>query len=74
VKKACPICRRHAHFESQKFGDADIVRCPQCGNFKISGTAIAVLESVNDPERRREYLETAKRWVEPEDLPFIRNI
>jgi hypothetical protein len=59
--------------ESQKFGDADIVQCPQGGKFKISGPAIAVLESVNDPERRRKYLETAKRWVEPEDLPFIRN-
>jgi hypothetical protein len=72
--KACPICRGDARVESQKFGDADIVQCPNCGRFKISGTALAVLQSVDNPERRRECLKKAKRWVDPDDLPFIRNI
>jgi hypothetical protein len=70
--KACPICREDAHFESEKFGEADIVQCPKCGRFKISGSAL--LQSVDDLERRRECLKKAKRWVDPDDLPFIRNI
>jgi hypothetical protein len=70
----CPICRGEALFHAQTFGDADIVQCPQCGTFKISNAAISILNTITDPERRRRHLQNAKRWVVPDDLPFIRNI
>jgi hypothetical protein len=60
-----PICRGDALIDPQKFGDADIVHCPNCGRFKISGTALAVLQSVDDPERRRECLKKGEAVGRP---------
>jgi hypothetical protein len=70
----CPVCRGAAPVYPGTFGDAEMVECPQCGTFKISSAAISVLNTIPDPERRRRHLQNARRWVDPDDLPFIRNI
>jgi nucleoside 2-deoxyribosyltransferase len=44
---ACPICSNAHATESATTSDARIIDCAQCGNFTISGRAIAVL---NIPE------------------------
>lgn len=49
----CPICSNTHATESPTNGDARIFDCPQCGYFKISGTAIAMLNiPTNFPTER----------------------
>jgi hypothetical protein len=50
------------------------VECAQCGTFKVSRTAIVILEAIADTEMRRQHLEDAKTSLKEGDAPFIRNI
>ena len=70
----CPICRGHAQLYADQFEDARVVECAQCGTFKVSRTAIVVLEAIADTEIRRQHLEDAKGSAKPGEAPFIRNI
>jgi hypothetical protein len=54
----------------ERFGDYRAVECPQCGPFRISGTALATIEM--NPDLGKGYLETARRQVRPGDTPFIK--
>jgi hypothetical protein len=40
---ACPVCRKAARCELPRPADAHHVHCPNCGEFKITGTALAVV-------------------------------
>lgn len=72
--KPCPVCHGDAKIRVAPFGDAEDVNCRRCGEFKISGIAIAMLATIEDRDRRIGYHVRALRWVEPGDKPFIRNI
>lgn len=41
----CPICRTSASFEQPTGGDYRRVECRKCGNFQITGSALAMLQS-----------------------------
>src|ERR1700674_1452284 len=55
VGESCPVCGSEAT-RGQATSDAVQIRCPRCGPFKITGTALAMLTSRlegNDLSRAR---------------------
>jgi uncharacterized Zn finger protein (UPF0148 family) len=70
VTNACPICHGDALFHAERFGDSEIVECPQCGKFKISGTWEEVLKN-RDLESRQAKLQEAKRRASPGEVPYL---
>ena len=74
----CPICSDAHATESATTSDARIIDCPQCGNFTISGRAIAVL---NIPDNFATERWKISAWVNeykptrisPADLETARN-
>jgi hypothetical protein len=68
----CPICKTlEATFKTPNPIDREHVTCPQCGEFLISGPAIATL-SHKPLEARQAALEVAaKGRASPGALPYI---
>ena len=67
----CPICRSPA--EGLTLADADQITCAKCGSYKITGTALKLLEiraSVLDRTRLSEHV---RRFVEQAD-PYTAEI
>jgi Zn-finger nucleic acid-binding protein len=50
----CPICEATIR-ESQPAGDATLFVCPRCGGYRLSGTAMRMLElgSLQRPQPQR---------------------
>lgn len=57
---ACPVCGA-ASDGGPSPGDSTLFACPQCGGFRLSGTAIAQLQNGTlqkpDPDRFRELVQ-----------------
>lgn len=53
----CPICKSDAT-GGHRVGDATVIICPNCGGYRLSGTALALLQSGSllspEPQRFRE--------------------
>lgn len=56
-KLQCPVCGA-ASGGGHKIGDSTVFICPNCGGFRLAGTAIALLENGTiqklDPKRFRD--------------------
>lgn len=46
TKRQCPICGAPAK-EYEPTGDSTTIVCPSCGGYKLSGTAVTLLENGN---------------------------
>jgi uncharacterized Zn finger protein (UPF0148 family) len=68
----CPICGATAE-EFPKTGDYRSIRCPSCGDYKVSDTVYdkGMLQKL-EPEQRRSALEKAKRSAQQGKPPMIR--
>jgi hypothetical protein len=69
--RPCPVCGRRSEHE-QTTGDFTEIDCPDCGRFRISGTALQIFRDFEDQDEKRAALEAAKRETAPGELPFIR--
>jgi hypothetical protein len=65
----CPICQTFP-CESEIRGDRANIKCPDCGNFAVSGTAVTVLPGLIGDDKRKAALishmlrrmQAADRW------------
>lgn len=70
----CPICLNSAeHGRERDYGDKKQVRCPRCGPFEISGTALAMLESRvhQDPMVRARLSHAIRSSTSEENWLFV---
>lgn len=65
----CPICSNAHATESATTSDARIIDCPQCGNFTISGRAIAIL---NIPDNFATERWKISAWINESKPDLIR--
>lgn len=65
---ACPICSNADATVNPSTSDACIIDCPQCGNFTISGSAIASLSNPNNFATERWKISA---WVNEFKPPLI---
>ena len=56
----CPVCKSAAVDNSPNGLDGHVVSCPRCGNFSISGSAIAMWKDVNPTPR---VIANASGWI-----------
>ncbi|ARP64365.1 hypothetical protein A9K65_013990 [Mesorhizobium sp. WSM1497] len=56
----CPITDEHALANSETVGDIREFRCPSCGDFKITNSAIAMFKGMS-AEEKLERFEYAKQ-------------
>jgi hypothetical protein len=68
----CPICLSPAVL-AELGADHERLVCSECGEFKISGTAMHVLVN-QTATQRRAHLEEARLQTGPDGIPFIRSV
>lgn len=76
VRRRCvsvPICRLPAKNLSPPNLDGVYVRCPKCGDYEISGTALSGFLLL-DQSARPDALEKAKGFAKLGDIPSITTV
>jgi hypothetical protein len=68
----CPICESTDAHEGPKLIDGETIKCPNCGDYRITGTVIGEIALGRyTHEMRREALAMAKRSAAPGILPVV---
>lgn len=68
----CPVCGTKAEDITVQTFDGKTVRCPNCGDYDISGSVYdAGALQRREPEERRGALDKAKRSAHPGKRPMI---
>ena len=65
------FCRKAARCELPRPAGAHHVHCPNCGEFKITDTALPVVGHALELSERQAYLEQARRNAGPGEVPLI---
>ncbi len=72
-ENACPISG-HASALETRLQDSRQFNCPECGRFRVSGTALHLFEINPNRYDRRGLLAEAKCRAKPGEIPLISNI
>ena len=68
----CPACRELYPVVEPR-GDYEVVECPNCGSYRISGTALQLLDGATAELREALRVLIARQWAdEPMEAPLIR--
>lgn len=57
----CPICRCNATTQQPAGFDGEKVNCPRCGEYRINGSAIAILSTILENDYRK--IANASGWI-----------
>lgn len=64
----CPICKLTEGVREQHRGDRHVITCPRCGNFSISGSALAVASRSAQDLRLSAWLRSRQGSME---IPYV---
>ena len=64
----------HANALETRLSDSHQFNCPECGRFRVSGTALQLFKLNPHRYDRRGLLEQAKNRTNPGEIPLIANI
>lgn len=56
IAATCPITEQQAHVNSETDGDIREYRCPQCGDFKITNSAIAEFKGLSLDQKLERFV------------------
>ena len=68
----CPVCGTAAEDVTKQQSDCVTVRCPACGSYNISRSALSEKRWTElKPDQRRKVMTVARQRAEPGELPTI---